>query len=252
MILDGEHFFYHSRVATSWRGSARFLLNVLIESPRDIDHERVPPDIDAEVNVLLNKKLFDLPVEKCQVKQCPSRESMVSKESPHNTGGWLYTPEIVSSMGQLTQLSWNGYFKTLKVFSGTDPVTVSEKSSDSLRDSTFVSLTDWTAPEASIRRKIFENLCIGVVKSYLVGHPNATLDDLIEVLEVTFGPVEYTTEMLYHFHTIFQKEKEDLSVYLVRQEQGLRLLVSHGAITRDEMDSLSFLQLRTPMFKGLE
>ncbi|OCT70242.1 hypothetical protein XELAEV_18037164mg [Xenopus laevis] len=92
-----------------------------------------------------------------------------------------------------------------------------------------------------MRRKILESLCslaVNVVKSYLVGHPNATSDDLIEVLEVTFGPVGSTTEMLYRFHSTFHKEKKFLSVHVLQLEQGLRLLVSHGVITGDKINSL--------------
>ncbi|OCT84362.1 hypothetical protein XELAEV_18022514mg [Xenopus laevis] len=47
-VLDGEQTFYRPRVAASRRYSAGVLLNVLIESPREIDCDRVPPDIDAE------------------------------------------------------------------------------------------------------------------------------------------------------------------------------------------------------------
>ncbi|OCT94652.1 hypothetical protein XELAEV_18012335mg [Xenopus laevis] len=47
-VLDGEQIFYRPRVAASRRDSAGVLLNVLIDSPREIDRDRVPPDIDAE------------------------------------------------------------------------------------------------------------------------------------------------------------------------------------------------------------
>ncbi|OCT90667.1 hypothetical protein XELAEV_18019284mg [Xenopus laevis] len=197
--------------------------------------------VKAQERVLLNKTLFDSPAEKSQIKRCPSCESVVSKESWHNSGGRLDTPEIVSVLGQLTdqltQLAWNGNFKRLKVFSGTDPEPTGEESFESWRDSTVVSTT--------MRRKILESLRspdVDVVKSYMVGHTDATSGDLIEVLEVTFGPVESATEMLYRFHSTFQKEKEDLSVYRVLLEQGPRLLVSRGAITDDEMDSLRIHQ----------
>ncbi|OCT78102.1 hypothetical protein XELAEV_18029207mg [Xenopus laevis] len=190
--------------------------------------------VKAQESVLRGKTLFDSPAGKSQVKRYPSCESVVSKGSRHSSGGRLDTPEIVSVLGQLTdqltQLAWNGNFKRLKVFSGTDPVP-----------------TDWTGPETTMRRKILESLrspAVDVVKSYMVGHPDATSGDLIEVLEVTFGPVESATEMLHRFHSTFQKEKEDLSVYLVRLEQGLRLLVSRGAITDGEMDPLRICQLK--------
>ncbi|OCT93178.1 hypothetical protein XELAEV_18016243mg [Xenopus laevis] len=256
------------------------------ERPREIDRDRVPPDIDAESEgpwkivlpdmsddadelttqgealttkyavkaperVPLNKTLFDSPAEKSQIKRCPSCESMVSKGSRHSSGGRLDTPEIVSALEQLTdqlaQLAWNGDFKRLKVFSGTDPVPTGEESFESWRDSTVVSVRYWTGPETTMRRKILESLSIpavDVVKSYIIGHPDATSGDLIEVLEVTFGPVESATEMLYRFVSTFQKDKEDLSVYLVRLEQGLRLLVSRSAITDDKMDSLRIRQLK--------
>ncbi|OCT80040.1 hypothetical protein XELAEV_18026859mg, partial [Xenopus laevis] len=285
-VLDGEQIFYRPRVAASRRDSAGVLLNVLIDSPREIDRDRVPPDIDAESegpwkivlpdmsddadeltsqgdalttqyavkapeSVQLNKTLFDSPAEKSHIKRCPSCESVVSKGSRHSSGGRLDTPEIVSALGQLTdqltQLAWNGNFKRLKVFSGTNPVPSGEESFESWRDSTVVSVRDWTGPETTMRRKILESLrspAVDVVKSYMVGHPDATSGDLIEVLEVTFGPVESATEMLYRFHSTVQKEKEDLSAYLVRLEQGLRLLVSRGAITDDEMDSMRIRQLK--------
>ncbi|OCT87340.1 hypothetical protein XELAEV_18021038mg [Xenopus laevis] len=86
-------------------------------------------------------------------------------------------------------------------------------------------------PMTTIRRNILESLyspTMDVVKFYMVGHPNATSGDLIKVLDVTFGP----------------KEKEYLSAYHVQLEQGLRLLVSHGAITDNEMDSLRIRQLK--------
>ncbi|OCT70284.1 hypothetical protein XELAEV_18037206mg [Xenopus laevis] len=193
------------------------------DSHREIDRDRVPPDIDAESegpwkivlldmfddadeltsqvkapeSVPINKTLFDSPAEKSQVKRCPSCESMVSKGSHHSSGGWLDTPEIVSALGQLTdqlsQLAWNGNFKRLKVFSGTDPVYPGEKSLESWRDSTVVS--------------------------------------------VTFGPVESSTEMIYRFHSTFQKEKKDLSAYLVRLEQGLRLLFHFRAYRETPADA---------------
>ncbi|OCT65906.1 hypothetical protein XELAEV_18042158mg [Xenopus laevis] len=47
-ILDGEQTFYRPRVAASRRDSAGVLLNVLIESPKEIDRDRFPPGIDAE------------------------------------------------------------------------------------------------------------------------------------------------------------------------------------------------------------
>ncbi|OCT88207.1 hypothetical protein XELAEV_18016833mg [Xenopus laevis] len=188
---NGEQMFYRPKVAESWRDSARLLLNVLIESPRWIDCERDPPDIDAEIegpwkiilpdmsegtdeltsqgdaltsqfavkapeSVPLNKTLFNSPSEKSQIKsQTLSRscESVVSKGSRHSSGGQLDTPEIVSTLRQE------------------------------------------------------------------LGHPDATSGDLIEVLEVMFGPVESVTK-IYRFHSTFQKEKEDLSAYLVRLEQG--------------------------------
>uniref|UniRef100_A0A6I8SSQ0 CCHC-type domain-containing protein n=1 Tax=Xenopus tropicalis TaxID=8364 RepID=A0A6I8SSQ0_XENTR len=285
-ILDGEPIFFRPRVAASRRDSAGVLLNVLIDSPREIDRERVPPDIDAgdegpwrvvlpdlsddaddltthvdtlvsqfavtaPGGVLPSKRLSDSPAEQSQVKQCPSSESVVSKGSRPSSGGQLDTPDIVSALGlltdQLTQLAWNGNFKRLKVFSGADPVPSGEDSFESWRDSTVVSVRDWTGPEATMRRKILESLCcpaVDVVKSYLVSHPDATSGDLIEVLEVTFGPVASTTEMLHNFHCTFQKEKEALSAYLVRVEQGLRLLVSRGVIQSSEMDSLRIRQMR--------
>uniref|UniRef100_A0A1B8Y6R2 G-protein coupled receptors family 3 profile domain-containing protein n=1 Tax=Xenopus tropicalis TaxID=8364 RepID=A0A1B8Y6R2_XENTR len=46
--------------------------------------------------------------------------------------------------------------------------------------------------------------------------------------------------MLHNFHSTFQKEKKDLSAYLVRVEQGLRLLVSRSS----EIDSLRIHQMR--------
>ncbi|OCT97245.1 hypothetical protein XELAEV_18009469mg, partial [Xenopus laevis] len=174
--------------------------------------------VKAQESVLLNKTLFDSPAEKSQIKRYPSCESVVSKGSRHSS-----------------------------VFSGTDPVPTGEESFESWRDSTVVSVRDWTGPETTMRRKILESLhspSVDVVKSYMVGHPDATSCDLIEVLEVTFGPVESTTEMLYDFHSTFQKEKEDLSAYLVQLEQCLRLLVSRSAITDDEMDSLRIRQLK--------
>ncbi|OCT90348.1 hypothetical protein XELAEV_18018960mg [Xenopus laevis] len=207
--------------------------------------------VKAKESVLWDKTLFDSPAGKSQVKRCPSCESVVSKGSRHSSGGWLDTPEIVSALGQLTdqltQLAWNGNFKRLKVFSGTDPVPTDEESFESWRDSTVVSVRDWTGPETTMRRKILESLnspAMDVVKSYMVGHPDATSGDLIEVLELTFGPVESAPEMLHRFHSTFQKEKEDLSVYLVRLEQGLRLLVSRGAITNGEIDPLRIRQLK--------
>ncbi|OCT90665.1 hypothetical protein XELAEV_18019282mg [Xenopus laevis] len=188
--------------------------------------------VQAQESVLLNKTLFDSPAEKSQIKRCPSCERGVSKGSWHSSGGRLDTSEIVSGQGQLTdqltQLAWNGNFKRLKVFSGTDPEPTGGESFESWRDSTVVSSLHSPA--------------VDVVKSYMVGHPDSTSGDLIEVLEVTFGPVESATEMLYRFHSTFQKEKEDLSVYLVRPEQGLRLLVIRGAVTDDEMDSLRIHQ----------
>ncbi|KAE8627688.1 hypothetical protein XENTR_v10007105 [Xenopus tropicalis] len=285
-ILDGEPIFFRPRVAALRRDSAGVLLNVLIDSPREIDRERVPPDIDAgdegpwrvvlpdlsddaddltthvdplvsqfavtaPGGVLPSKRLFDLPAEQSQVKQCPSSESAVSKGSQPSSGCQLDTPDIVSALGlltdQLTQLAWNGNFKRLKVFSGADPVPSGEDSFESWRDSTVVSVRDWTGPEATMRRKILESLrcpAVDVVKSYLVSHPDATSGDLIEVLEVTFGPVASTTEMLHNFHSTFQEEKEALSAYLVRVEQGLRLLVSRGVIQSSEMDSLRIRQMR--------
>ncbi|OCT64655.1 hypothetical protein XELAEV_18045754mg, partial [Xenopus laevis] len=251
-ILDGEQMFDHPK-----------------ESHREVDRDRVPPDINAESEgpwkiilpdisdeadeltsqgdalttqyavkalerVPLNQILFDSPVEKSQVKRCPSCKSM-----------------IVSALGQLTdqltQLPWNGNFKKLKVFSGTDPVPAGEESFESWRDSTVVSLRDRTGPETTMRRKILESLhspAVDSVKSYMVGHPEATSGDVTEVLEVTFGLVESATEMLYHFHSTLQKEKEDLSAYLVWLEQGLRLLLSHSAIADDEMDSHRIHQLK--------
>ncbi|KAE8636979.1 hypothetical protein XENTR_v10003242, partial [Xenopus tropicalis] len=285
-ILDGEPIFFRPRVAASRRDCAGVLLNVLIDSPRELDRERVPPDIDAgdegpwrvvlpdlsddaddltthvdtlvsqfavtaPGGVLPSKRLSDSPAEQSQVKQCPSSESVVSKGSRPSSGGQLDTPDIVSALGlltdQLTQLAWNGNFKRLKVFSGADPVPSGEDSFESWRDSTVVSVRDWTGPEATMRRKILESLrcpAVDVVKSYLVSHPDATSGDLIEVLEVTFGPVASTTEMLHNFHSTFQKEKEALSAYLVRVEQGLRLLVTRGVIQSSEMDSLRIRQKR--------
>ncbi|OCT59717.1 hypothetical protein XELAEV_18000582mg [Xenopus laevis] len=231
-VLDGEQTFYHPRVAASRRDSAGVLLNILIESPREIDHELTTQGealttqyaVKAHERVPLNKTLFDSPAEKSQIKRCPSCESMVSKGSRHSSGGRLDTPEIVSALGQLTdqktQLAWNGNFKRLKVFSGTDPVPTGEESFESWRDSTVLSVRDWTGPETTMRRKILESLrspAVDVVKSYVVGHPDATSGDLIEVLEVTFGPVE---------------------------KQGLILLVSRGAITDGEMDSLKIRLLK--------
>uniref|UniRef100_A0A6I8Q6B0 Paraneoplastic antigen Ma-like C-terminal domain-containing protein n=1 Tax=Xenopus tropicalis TaxID=8364 RepID=A0A6I8Q6B0_XENTR len=256
-ILDGEPIFFRPRVAASRRDSAGVLLNVLIESPRELDRERVPPDIDAgdegPWRVVLPdlKRLFDSPAEQSQVKQGPSGERVVSKGSRPSSGGQLDTPDIVRALGllteQLTQLAWNGNFKRLKVFSGADPVPLGEESFESWRDFTVVSVRDWTGPEATMRRKILESLrcpAVDVVKAYLVSHPDATSGDLIEVLEVTFGPVASTTEMLHNFHSTFQKEKEALSAYLVRVEQGLRLLVSRGVIQSSEMDSLRIRQMR--------
>ncbi|OCT74343.1 hypothetical protein XELAEV_18033312mg [Xenopus laevis] len=250
-VLDGEQIFYRPRVAALRRDSAGVLLNVLIDSPREIDRDHVPPDIDAESegpwkivlpdmsddadeltsqgdalttqyavkapeSVQLNKTLFDSPAEKSHIKRCPSCEIVVFKRSRHSSGGRLDTPEIVSALGQLTdqltQLAWNGNFKRLKVFSGTNPVPSGEESFESWRDSTVVSVRDWTGPETTMRRKILESLrtpAVDVVKSYMVGHPDATSGDLIEVLEVTFGPVESATEMLYCFHSTVQKEIYD-------------------------------------------
>uniref|UniRef100_A0A1B8Y898 Paraneoplastic antigen Ma-like C-terminal domain-containing protein n=1 Tax=Xenopus tropicalis TaxID=8364 RepID=A0A1B8Y898_XENTR len=183
----------------------------------------------------LSKRLSDSPAEQSQVKQCPSCESVVSKGSQPSSGGQLDTPDIVSALGlltdQLTQLAWNG----------ADPVPSGEESFESWRDSTMVSVIG----RLDRRRKILESLrCPAVVKSYPVSHPDATSGDLIEVLEVTFGPVASTTEMLHNFHSTFQKEKEDLSVHMVRVEQGLRLLVSCGVIQSSEMDSLRIRQMR--------
>ncbi|OCT72355.1 hypothetical protein XELAEV_18035332mg [Xenopus laevis] len=200
-VLDGEQIFYRPRVSASCRDSARVLLNVLIDSPREIDHDRVTPDIDAE-----------------------------------SEGPW-----------KIVLLDMSDEADELKVFSGTAPVPSGDKSFESLRDYTVVSVKGWTGPETTMRRKILESLrspAVDVVKSYMVGHPDATSGDLIEVLEVTFGPVESVTEILYRLNSTFQKEKEDLSVYLVRLEQGLRLLVSHMAITDNEMDSLRICQLK--------
>uniref|UniRef100_A0A1B8Y5G6 Paraneoplastic antigen Ma-like C-terminal domain-containing protein n=1 Tax=Xenopus tropicalis TaxID=8364 RepID=A0A1B8Y5G6_XENTR len=245
-ILDGEPIFYCPSVAASRRDSARVLLNVLIESPRELDLCSY-----STGGVLPNKRLFDSPAEQSQVKQCPSSESAVSKGSRPSSGGQLDTPDIVSALGlltdQLTQLAWNGNFKRLKVFSGTDPVPSGEESFESWRDSTVVFVRDWSGPEATMRKKILESLrcpAVDVGKSYLVSHPDATSGDLIEVLEVTFGPVASTTEMLHNFHSTFQKEKEALSAYLVWVEQGLRLLVSRGVIQSSEMDSLRIRQMR--------
>ncbi|OCT87341.1 hypothetical protein XELAEV_18021038mg [Xenopus laevis] len=86
--------------------------------------------------------------------------------------------------------------------------THSEESFESWRDTTVV--PDWTGPETTIRRNILESLyspTMDVVKFYM-------------------------------------KEKEYLSAYHVQLEQGLRLLVSHGAITDNEMDSLRIRQLK--------
>ncbi|OCT93203.1 hypothetical protein XELAEV_18016269mg [Xenopus laevis] len=226
-----EQIFYCPRMAASRQDSAGVLMNVLID--RKMDRDRVPPDIDAET-------------EKSQIKRCPSCESVVSKGSRHSSGGRLDTPEIVSALEQLTdqlaQLAWNGNFKRLKVFSGTDPVPT--ESFESWRESTVVSVRYWTGPETTMKRKILESLCslaVDVVKSYMIGHPDATSGDLIEVLEVTFGPVESATEMLHRFHSTFQKENEDLFVYLVTRPETAR---SPGAITDDEMDSLRIRQLK--------
>ncbi|KAE8579883.1 hypothetical protein XENTR_v10024222 [Xenopus tropicalis] len=260
-ILDGEPIFFRPRVAASRRDSAGVLLNVLIESPREIDCDRVAPDIEAgdegpwrvvlpdlsddaddltthvdtlvsqfavtaTGGVLPSKRLFDSPAEQSQVKQGPSSESVVSKGSRPISGGQLDTPDLTKSV--------------FRCRSG-------EESFESWRDSTVVSVRDWAGPEATMRRKILESLCcpaVDVVKSYLVSHPDATSGDLIEVLEVTFGPVASSTEMLHNFHSTFQKEKEALSAYLVRVEQGLRLLVSRGVIQSSEMDSLRIRQMR--------
>ncbi|KAE8628151.1 hypothetical protein XENTR_v10007365 [Xenopus tropicalis] len=213
-ILDGEPIFFRPRVAASRRDSAGVLLNVLIDSPREIDRERVPPDIDAG-----------------------------------DEGPWkVVLPDLSDDADDLTT-----HVDTLvsqfavTAPGGADPVPSGEDSFESWRDSTVVSVRDWTGPEATMRRKILESLrcpAVDVVKSYLVSHPDATSGDLIEVLEVTFGPVASTTEMLHNFHSTFQKEKEALSAYLVRVEQGLRLLVSRGVIQSSEMDSLRIRQMR--------
>ncbi|OCT72570.1 hypothetical protein XELAEV_18035550mg [Xenopus laevis] len=222
-FLNGEQMFYLPRVAVSCRDSARVLMNVLIDSPREIDCDRIPPDIDAESEgpwkivlpdmsddadelttqgealttqyavkapelVPLNKTLFESPAEKSQVTRYPSCESVVSKGSRHSSGGRLDTPEIVSALGQLTdqltQLAWNGNFKRLKVFSGTDPVPTGKESFESWRDSTVVSVRDWTGPKTTMIRKILESLrspAMDVVKSYMVGHPDATSGELEEL-----------------------------------------------------------------------
>ncbi|OCT75395.1 hypothetical protein XELAEV_18030574mg [Xenopus laevis] len=257
--------------------SAGVLPNVLIERPREIDRDRVPPDIDAESEGPWKIVLPDMSddadeltsqAEKSQAKTCPSCESVVSKESHYSSGGQLDTPGIVSAVGQLTdqltQLAWNNNCKRLKgqgcsanevsctfksqisgfpgnsallmreianalsalvflpplpigkpargaVFeeppqatsSSESALPMGEESFESWRDSTVVSMRDWTGPETTMRRKILESLrspALNVVKSYMVAHPDATSGDLIEVLEVTFGPVESATEMLYHFH----------------------------------------------------
>ncbi|OCT57687.1 hypothetical protein XELAEV_18003145mg [Xenopus laevis] len=226
-ILDGEQMFYHPRVAASWRDSAEVLLNVL-DRPREIGRDQVHPEIDAEREGPWKSVLPDMSNDadgfishgdalttqyavKAEESVPLNKTFVVSKGSLQSSGGRLDTPEIVSALGQLTdqltQLAWNGNFKRLKVFSVTNPAPADEESFESWR----------------------LHCCVC---------------DLIEVLEVTFGPVESATEMLYRFHSTFQKEKEDLSAYLVWLEQGLRLLVSHSAITGDEIDSLRIRQLK--------
>ncbi|OCT91978.1 hypothetical protein XELAEV_18015035mg [Xenopus laevis] len=148
-------------------------------------------------SVPLNKTLFDSPAEKSQEKRCPPCESV------HSSGGRMDTPEIVSALRQLTDqltlLAWNGNFKS-------------------------VFRLDW--PETTMRRKILESLrspAVDVVKSYMVGHPDATSGDLIEV----------------------SGDREGRFVCLsCVARTSLRVLVSRGVFTDDEMDSLRFRQLK--------
>ncbi|KAE8587971.1 hypothetical protein XENTR_v10022238 [Xenopus tropicalis] len=221
-ILDGEPIFYRPKVAVSRRDSVGVLLNVLIESPREIDRERVPHDIEAGDEGPWRVVLPDLSDDADDLTTHDN--TLVSQFAVTAPGGVLPNKRLSDSPAEQSQVQ-------LKVFSGADPVPSGEESFESWRDSTVVSVRDWTGPEATMRRKILESLrcpAMDVVKSYLV----------------TFGPVASTTEMLHNFHSTFQKEKEALSAYLVRLEQGLRLLVSRGVFQSSKMDSLRICQMR--------
>uniref|UniRef100_A0A6I8SVU5 CCHC-type domain-containing protein n=1 Tax=Xenopus tropicalis TaxID=8364 RepID=A0A6I8SVU5_XENTR len=146
----------------------------------------------------------------------------------------------------LRQLAYNGNYKRLKIFSGMEPTPPGEEAFEAWRDAALVAITDWPGSGPALCRKIQESLrgpALDLIKLHREVYPQDGPEKLIEVLEDTYGPVEDEIEMLYKFQSCMQKEKENLSEYVKRLQQMLKLLVCRRIIATDRVDSMRLQQL---------
>uniref|UniRef100_A0A803JUU6 CCHC-type domain-containing protein n=1 Tax=Xenopus tropicalis TaxID=8364 RepID=A0A803JUU6_XENTR len=293
-ILDADGSIYRPRVVASRRDPDGILLNVLVDSPGEINRETcargvqaedhdywqiVLPDVPEEKELSdsedevggdlenpnplcsgtpqipaadhspVTKRLFDV-IPETKLKYTASCESLNSAGRSRPLSDVVEAAQLVEVLAQvgenLRQLAYNGNYKRLKIFSGMEPTPPGEETFEAWRDAALVAITDWPGSGPALCRKIQESLrgpALDLIKLHREVCPQDGPEKLIEVLEDTYGPVEDEIEMLYKFQSCMQKEKENLSEYLKRLQQMLKLLVCRRIIATDRVDSMRLQQL---------
>ncbi|OCT72057.1 hypothetical protein XELAEV_18035034mg [Xenopus laevis] len=246
-ILDADGSIYRPRVVGSQRDPDGVWLNVLVDSPAEINRETCACGVEAEEDcywqiVLLRTSSEDLnppctgapqlsaichsPVTKRLVEATPETKLKYTASSAQLV-------EVLAQVGEnLRQLAYNSNYKRLKIFSGVEPTPPGEETFEVWRDSALTAVADWPGSGPALCCKIQECLqgpALDLIKLHREVCPQDGPEKLIELLEYTYGPVEDEMEMLYKFQSCMQKDKE--------------LLVCRRIIATDHVDSMRLKQL---------
>ncbi|XP_053321812.1 uncharacterized protein LOC128494822 [Spea bombifrons] len=152
----------------------------------------------------------------------------------------LSLTEVLTQLSKsVVQASNEHNYKRLKTFSGIMPVPAGEEGFVLWKSNVTQALNEWTCTEESKRLRLIEGLrssASELIKYHLLRFPNSPADDLLKVLDHTYGEESEEEELRLQYAATVQQEKETLTSYLIRLELMLGKLFEKAVITSDQFD----------------
>ncbi|XP_033100116.1 paraneoplastic antigen-like protein 5 [Anneissia japonica] len=180
-------------------------------------------------------------VERLYVKDLLSQTELDSLlTQPKNVENKLesrFTMEVITS----------GKYRRLRIFSGKTDIPKDEDRWETWIEQAESQLDEWGDMSDSERKqKIREALrspAAEVICDLRQDNPNATSEEYLAALELSFGCTQTGDELLMKFHNLKQKEQESPSDFIRRLQTSLRQVVRKGGIQREQANSTRLRQL---------